>query len=146
PGDPDLAVAFAGRRADRQAVPGDINIARGVRGDAAAAIQDERLLHQVPLWLKRCAGVVQPRVEHRHAVVGAFRQGVAGAVPGDVDPVPLAQGELRAPNRADGDGAARLAVDAKRFGEFGCARLAVDIVSVAGALRPLEVHQVQDAG
>src|SRR5439155_20000525 len=71
-------------------------------------------------------------------------QGLARAVPGDVNTAVLAQGDLAAADRAGGDGALRLAVDAERFREAVLARLAADVEEIAVGRLAFEVNEVQD--
>ena len=126
-------------------VPGDVNVAAPVGGDGAAAVDLPSAGEQVPLRLERRARVIQAGVRDVESGV-AVRRLRPDPVPGDMDAPVLAHGQLRAPDGADGDGAARRAVDADRRGERGVGpeRLVdVEDVPVGGVAR--EIDQVQDA-
>src|SRR5262245_10809255 len=123
--EPHLAVVLAARARDLNGVPGDIDMAVLIGGDGAAAIEGVGLLHQVALLFEGVAGIVQASIEHGRGVLARpARLGLARAVPGDMHAVVFAEGELTAANRADGDGASGLAVDAQRGRERPLARLA----------------------
>jgi hypothetical protein len=62
-----------------------------------------------------------------------------------VNPAALPEGELAAADRADGDGAARLAVDTEGLGEALLAGPAADVEEVACGRVSFEVEEVQDA-
>src|SRR5262249_55530587 len=129
--------------ADLDAVPGDVDVALVIGRHATAAVEEEGLLHQVALLFKRLAGLVQSAVEHGSAAVGRLRHGLAGAVPGYVDPALLAERDLTAADCADRDRTAGLTVDAERFGKAFLPRFATDIEQVALGVLAFEVNQVQ---
>src|SRR5262249_36418288 len=116
-GDPDLAIGLAAHRADLDTVPGDVDVALVVGGHAAAAVEQEGLLHQVALLFECLAAFVQPAIEHGSALIGRLRHCLAGAVPGYVDSELLAERDLTAADGADRDRTAGLTVDAERFGK-----------------------------
>src|SRR5205085_3053543 len=98
------------RPADLDGVPGDVDVAADIRRQGAAAVERGGGLHEVALVFEDGAGAIEPGVEHRRCVLTlALGLGLAGAVPGDMDPAALAQRDLSAADGAGGDGAARLA-------------------------------------
>src|SRR5262249_43609234 len=140
PGNPDLPLAFAGQVAQSACVPGDVDIAVAVGRHGATAVQGVGELHQVPLWLERSSRVVQTAVKHGLRVFAlSLGQRLAGAIPGNVDPVAFAQGQLSAADCSGGNRAAGLAVHTQRVGEGRLARLTTDVIQVTRARIALEV-------
>src|SRR4030095_2834444 len=67
------------------------------------------------------------------------------AIPCDVNAPVFPDGELRATYSPDGDGAARLAVDAQGRSEFGLPGVTPDVVKVTPLRLASEIDQVQYA-
>src|SRR5262249_6521130 len=86
-------------------VPGDVDVARAVGADRAAAVESRGRLNHVPLRLESGAGVVETAVQERRRVAGRLGLRLAGPHPGDVDPAVLAHREMGPADVADGDGA-----------------------------------------
>src|SRR3954447_19509840 len=104
-------------------MPGHINVAFFVSRDRSAAIEIGGPRDQVTLGLEAGRGggrgpaVKGPRVEHRRAAGRGLRKSTPRAVPGDMNPTPLAQRHLAAPDGAHRNRTAKLAVDPDRRGE-----------------------------
>jgi hypothetical protein len=60
-----------------------------------------------------------------------------------VDTFVLAERELRATDRADGDGASRFAIDSKRFGKIVLILWSFDVENVTTAGIPFQVNEMK---
>src|SRR2546428_517944 len=141
--DPDSPADFATR--SRARVPGHINISGRVSGDAPAAVEAHRELHNVSLRLEGGPVVVQSRIEHRRRARRTLRPGLTRPEPRDVDSRSFSDGYLRTADGPDGHGAVRRAVYADGIRESFRARLSSDVENVSRLRFPFEIDQVKHA-
>ena len=125
-------------------MPEDIDIARCIRRDGAAAIKPSREGDEVALRLEATAGIIEVGVPHRDSFIGSLRDRLR-PVPRDMHAAVLPEREVRAANGPGRDGAARLTVHWNRIGESFTVRLLTNVEDVSARSFALEIYQMNNA-
>src|SRR5207244_1478222 len=115
-------------------VPEDVDVARAVGSDRPAAIEARRRADHIALRLEGRPRLVEARVEHGGAATRGFRHGLVRAVPGDVSPAILPQGEVGA---AASRAAFAAAGGASRGASLGASAASAGLLRADGTSEPL---------
>jgi hypothetical protein len=114
--DPHLPAGLALSCIRSFSMPGNINVTVMVSRYRSAAVQPKRMLHEILLWFECFSAIIHSGVQHRRPwftgfrIERPFRSRYVRSVPRDVNAIILAQCDLAASNRPQGDSASRLTI------------------------------------